>query len=67
MHAANASDCFPMLATPAFGVPLPVEPPPQPEMSSPIATSELASEAARRRRHRGSLVVVFGDDGSVCM
>jgi hypothetical protein len=68
MHAANARDCLPMLATPAFGAPLLVEPPPQPEIISPIAVSEPASEAARRRDgHLWSLALVVDGDGTVCM
>jgi len=67
MHAANASDRLPMLATPAFGAALLVDPPPQPETSSPIAISEPASEADRRRGHLWSFAVVVDGDGTVCM
>ncbi len=56
-----------MLATPELRAPLLVDPPPQPEISSPIAISEPASEAARRRGHLWSLALVVDSDGTVCM
>jgi hypothetical protein len=56
-----------MLATPAFGGPLLVDPPPQPETSSPIAISEPASEADRRRGHLWTLAVVVDGGETVCM
>jgi len=56
-----------MLATPGFGAPLLVDPPPQPEINSPIAISEPASEAARRRGHSWSLPLVVDGDRTVCM
>jgi hypothetical protein len=56
-----------MLATPGFGAPLLVDPPPQPEVNSPIAISEPDSEAARLGGHLRSLALVVDGDGTVCM
>jgi hypothetical protein len=56
-----------MLALLVFGAQLLVDPPPQPEISSPIAISEPASEAARRRGHLWSLVWVVEGVGTLCM
>lgn len=67
MQAANANDCLLVLATPAFGAPLLVDPPPQPEINSPIAISEPDRVTARLGGHRQSLALVVDDDGTVCM
>jgi hypothetical protein len=56
-----------MVATPGFGAPLLVDPPPQPEINSPIAISEPAIEPACRRGHSWSLALVVDGHGTVCM